>query len=64
MYLVQGEDKDNPFDLKPMIEFSKPNEGVKRKHDAHELQGEKYWTLSKKGITTYVNGKPDDYETL
>lgn len=30
----------------------------------NELQNDKYFTLSKKGITSYVKGKPEDYEQL
>jgi hypothetical protein len=47
-----------------MIDYVRPSEGIKRRLDVLELQGDKYFTLSKKGITTYVKGKPDDYETL
>lgn len=29
-----------------------------------ELQSDKYYTLSKKGVTSYLKGKPEDYEPL
>jgi hypothetical protein len=68
IYLVQGDDPDNPFDLKPMIDYVRPQEKAKKSGSnaggIQELDGDKYFTLSKKGITSYVKGRPEDYEPL
>jgi len=66
--LVQGDEVDNPFDLKPMIDYVRPSRTrgtIKtREIGVKELQGDVYYTLSKKGITSYVDGKLEDYEPL
>ena len=68
IYLVQGDEVDNPFDLKPMIDYVRPagTRGILKTRDfgVKELQGDTYYTLSKKGITSYVDGKLEDYEPL
>jgi len=65
---VQGDEVDNPFDLKPMIDYVRPagTRGILKTRDfgVKELQGDTYYTLSKKGITSYVDGKLEDYEPL
>ncbi len=50
-YLTPGSEND-PYDLKPNIESS---EKIDRK---------KFYTLSKKGITTYINDEPIEYISL
>jgi hypothetical protein len=60
---------DNPFDLKPMMDYVRPSEKQNKKVNSKnggvlELQSDKYYTLSKKGVTSYLKGKPEDYEPL
>lgn len=68
--MAQGDEKDNPFDLKPMIDYVRPSETQNQVRSSNlskgvkELQTDTYFTLSKKGITSYINGKLEDYEPL
>ena len=48
-------DKGNPYDLQPLIEGASSLKKVK---------AEKFYTLSKKGITTYLNDEPVEYIPL
>lgn len=72
IYLQQGsESENNPFDLKPMLDYIRPRPDPKAKKSyknnqlsALELNVVTYYTLSKKGITQYIRGVPQDYESL
>jgi hypothetical protein len=67
VYLV-GENKKNPYDLKPKLDFVRPRilNQIQKKNAAHIVDRSKevYYTLSKKGITTYTYGEPQEYQNL
>jgi len=64
VYLV-GDNKKNPYDLKPKLDFSRPRilNQIQRKNDPNvaERSNEVFYTLSKKGITAYINNEPQEY---
>lgn len=71
IYLQAGSNSENnPFDLKPMIDYIRPShdpntkKSYKNQLGAFELTETTYYTLSKKGITQYIRGIPQDYEPL
>lgn len=67
VYLI-GENKKNPYDLRPKLDFVKPRilNQIQRKNAAHIVDRSKevYYTLSKRGITTYANNEPQEYQSL
>lgn len=51
------------------MDYVRPSEKQNKKLNSRnggvlELQSDKYYTLSKKGVTSYLKGKPEDYEPL
>ena len=74
IYLIPG-DSRNPYDLVPLVDYRKENRGknseeflVKYAQNnssrPKNLQSDKYYTMSKKGFTTYVNEEPIEFISL
>lgn len=71
IYLKPSEIGD-PYDLQPLIEPDSGANGGKSqiaggaisKKNSHTQKTEKFFTLSKKGITTYINDEPVEYISL
>lgn len=61
VYLV-SDNKKNPYDLKPKIDFVRPknlNQIQSRGNpNVNDRSKEVFYTLSKKGITNYTNNEP------
>ena len=74
IYLIPG-DSGDPYDLVPLVDYRKENRGknseeflVKYAQNnssrPKNLQAEKFFTMSKKGFTTYVNDEPIEFISL
>jgi len=71
IYLVQGH-SNNPYDLIPLIDYKNKGKSLDElaqvqfnKVDRPTLQdSNKFFTLSKKGFTTYINEEPVEYISL
>lgn len=65
---LKPSDIGDPYDLQPLIEPDQQNKnqitGAISKKSSNQQKTEKFFTLSKKGITTYVNDEPVEYITL
>ena len=68
-------DSGDPYDLVPLVDYRKENRGknseeflVKYAQNnssrPKNLQAEKFFTMSKKGFTTYVNDEPIEFISL
>jgi hypothetical protein len=73
IYLKPSLKANNPYDLQPMVDIDVVANGQSKQHGqaiskrSLQLQTsklEKFYTLSRKGITTYENDEPVDYITL
>jgi len=73
IYLKPSPIANNPYDLQPMVDIDVVANGQGKQHGqaiskrSLQLQTsklEKFYTLSRKGITTYQNDEPVDYITL
>jgi hypothetical protein len=73
IYLKPSPIANNPYDLQPMVDIDVVANGQSKQHGqaiskrSLQLQTsklEKFYTLSRKGITTYQNDEPVDYITL
>ena len=73
IYLKPSLIANNPYDLQPMVDIDVVANGQSKQHGqaiskrSLQLQTsklEKFYTLSRKGITTYQNDEPVDYITL
>jgi hypothetical protein len=74
IYLIPG-DSGDPYDLVPLVDYRKENKG---KHSEEflvkyaqnnssrpkNLHADKFFTMSKKGFTTYVNDEPIEFISL
>ena len=74
IYLIPGE-TGNPYDLVPLVDYRKENRGktsdeflVKYAQNnstrPKNLHSERFYTMSKKGFTTYVNDEPIEFISL
>lgn len=74
IYLIPG-DSGDPYDLVPLVDYRKENKG---KHSEEflvkyaqnnssrpkNLHADKFFTMSKKGFTTYLNDEPIEFISL
>ena len=74
IYLIPGYSK-NPYDLQPLVDYRRDNRGKNSEEfltkyaangskRAKNLHTDKFFTMSKKGFTTYVNDEPVEFITL
>lgn len=74
IYLIPG-DSGDPYDLVPLVDYRKENRGKNSEEflvkyaqsnssRPKNLQAEKFFTMSKKGFTTYVNDEPIEFISL
>lgn len=74
IYLVPGDSRD-PYDLQPLVDYRRDNQGKNSEefltkyaangsHRAKNLHTDKFYTMSKKGFTTYVNDEPVEFISL
>ena len=74
IYLIPG-DSGDPYDLVPLVDYRKENRGknseeflVKYAQNnssrPKNLHADKFYTMSKKGFTTYVNDEPIEFISL
>ena len=74
IYLIPGDSRD-PYDLVPLVDYRRESRGknseeflVKYAQNGSSrpknLHAEKFYTMSKKGFTTYVNDEPIEFISL